>query len=44
MISTSKYIKQNDIGNFVKKVDFDDIIKTINKKITSNKTKYVRTY
>ena len=35
---------KSDIGNFVKKVDFDDIIKTINKKITSNKTKYVRTY
>ena len=30
---------ENDIGNFVKKTYFDDKPKTLNKKVTSNKTK-----
>ena len=29
-----------DIANFVKKADFDDKLKHINKKINSNSTKY----
>ena len=32
---------KNDIGNFVKKIDFDDKLKILNKKVTSNKTKPV---
>ena len=30
-----------DIGNFVKKTDFDDKLKNSNKKVTSNKTKHL---
>ena len=30
-----------DIGNFVEKIDFDDKLKNINKKITSNKAKHI---
>ena len=32
---------KRDIANFVKKTDFDDKLKTLNKKITSNKTKHL---
>ena len=32
---------KNDIANFVKKTDFDDKLKDLNKKIISNKTKHV---
>ena len=32
---------KNDIANFVKKKDFDDKLKILNKKVTSNKTKHV---
>ena len=32
---------KNDIANFVKKTDFDDKLKNLNKKITSNTTRYV---
>ena len=32
---------KNDIANFVNKTDFDDKLKNLNKKVTSNKTKYV---
>ena len=32
---------KNDIANFIKKTDFDDKLKILNKKITSNKTKHV---
>ena len=30
---------KSDIANFVKKTDFDDKLKNLNKKVTSNKTK-----
>ena len=30
-----------DIGNFVKKTDFDDKLKKLSQKVTSNKTKHV---
>ena len=33
-------VSKNDIANFVKKTDFDDKLKYLNKKITSNKTKH----
>ena len=32
---------KNHIGNYVKKTDFVDKLKTVNKKVTSNKTKHV---
>ena len=32
---------KNDIANFVKKADFYEKLKNLNKKITSNKTKHV---
>ena len=38
-ITEKKVIK--NIGNFVKKTDFDDKVKNINRKITSGKTKHV---
>ena len=31
----------SDTGNFVKKTDFDDKLKSLNKKVTSNKTKHL---
>ena len=31
----------NDIANFVKKADFDDKLKILNKNVTSNKIKHV---
>ena len=33
------FASKNDIANFVNKTDFDDKLKKLNKKITSNKTK-----
>ena len=32
---------KNDIASFVKKADFDDKLKDLNEKVTSNKTKNV---
>ena len=32
---------ESNIANFVKKTDFDDKLRNLNKKITSNKTKHV---
>ena len=32
---------KNDIVNFVKRTGFDDEVKNLNKKVTSNKTKHV---
>ena len=32
---------KNDISNFVEKTDFDNELKTLNKKVTSNKTKHI---
>ena len=32
---------KTDIADFVKKADFDDKLKNLNKKVTSNKTKHV---
>ena len=32
---------KNDISNFVEKTDFDNGLKTLNKKVTSNKTKHI---
>ena len=40
-ISTSKLASKNDIAHFLGLTDFDDKLKNLNKKITSNKTKNV---
>ena len=32
---------KNNIADFVKKADFDDKVKNLNKKITSNKTRHI---
>ena len=33
---------KDDIADFIKQVDFDDKLKTLNKKVTSNKTKHIK--
>ena len=38
-IAQANLASESDIVNFVKKTGFDDKLKTLNKKITSNKTK-----
>ena len=40
-LAQAKLASKNDIANFVKKTDFDNKLKNLNKKITSNKTKHV---
>ena len=37
----ASFSSQNDTAAFVKKTDFDDKLKKINKKVTSNKTKHI---
>ena len=32
---------KSDIANFVDKIDFDDKLKNLNKKVTSNKTQHL---
>ena len=39
--SQENLVSKNDVANFVKKTVFDNKLKTLNKKITSNKTKNV---
>ena len=38
---TKKVVKESDIADFVKKADFDDKLKNVNKKITSDTSKHV---
>ena len=33
--------RKNDIANFMKKTDFDNKLKNLNKNVTSNKTKHI---
>ena len=40
-LAQANLASKNDIANFVKNTDFDDKLKFLNKKITSNKTKHV---
>ena len=40
-ISKPNLANKNNIASFVKKTDFDDKLKNLDKKITSNKTKHV---
>ena len=40
-LKQANLVKKNDITNFVKKTDFDDKQKKLNKKVFSNKTKHV---
>ena len=40
-LANANLASKNDNANFVNKTDFDDKLKKLNKKITSNKTKHV---
>ena len=40
-LAQANLASKNDIANFVKKTDFDDKLKKLNKNVTSNKTKHV---
>ena len=40
-LAQANLASQNDIVNFAKTTDFDDKLKSLNKKVTSNKKKYV---
>ena len=40
-LAQANLASKNDISNFLKKKNFDDKLKTLNNKITSNKTKHV---
>ena len=40
-LAQANLASKNDIANFVEKTDFDDKLKNLNKKVTSNKTKHV---
>ena len=40
-LAQANVANKNDIGNFVKKKDFREKLKTLNKKTTSNKTKHL---
>ena len=40
-VKQANLVSKSDIANFVKNTDFDDKLKNLNKKITSNKTKHV---
>ena len=37
---TANLASKNDIANFIRKTDFNDKLKNLNKKVTSNKTKH----
>ena len=41
LLTEANLASKNDIADFVKKTDFGDKLKTLNKKVTSNKTKHV---
>ena len=41
ILAQGNLASKNVIANFIKKTDFDDKIKDLNKKITSNKTKHL---
>ena len=40
-LAETNLASKNDIANFVKKTNFDNKLKNLNKKFTSNKTKHV---
>ena len=40
-LAQTNLASKDDIANFVKKTDFDDKLKTLNKNVTSNKTNHV---
>ena len=40
ILAQGNLASKNDIANFVKKADFDDKLKNLNKKVTLNKTKH----
>ena len=40
-LAKANLASKNDIADFVKNTDFDDKLKSLNKNVTSNKTKHV---
>ena len=42
-LAQTKLATKTDMDDFVKETDFDTKLKDINKKVTSNKTKYIDT-
>ena len=40
-LAQANLASKNDIANFIKKTDFDDKLKNLNKKVTSNKAKHL---
>ena len=40
-LAQTNLASKSDISTFVKKTDFDDKLKNLNKNVTSNKTKYL---
>ena len=40
-LAPANLASKNDIANFIKKTDFDDKLKNLNKKVTSNKTRHI---
>ena len=42
-LAQANLVTKADIADFVEKRDFDDKLKNLNKKVTSNKTKHVET-
>ena len=42
-LAQTKLTSEADIADFIKRTDFDDKLKKLNKKVTSNKTKHVET-
>ena len=41
ILKQANLVSKNDISDFTKKTDFDDKLKNINKKVTSNKTRHM---
>ena len=40
-LAQTNLVSDNDIADFVKKSDFDDKLKNLNKKVTSNKARHI---
>ena len=40
-LAQTNLVSNNDIADFVKKSDFDDKLKNLNKKVTSNKARHI---
>ena len=40
-LAQTNLTSKNDVANFVKKTDFEDKLKNLNERVTSNKTKHL---